>query len=274
MYSLNNKTRGMMMIIVVAASLLTKEAEATSVSSTDLLNKFRVETKATSEILALIDAELDAERAAAGSSSPTLTEGEYIISTPEGLGLGLMTYADSNIADNFRIKVLEGHDIDVSEVTTEKATGSIWGKTTGGWAKLYDCQTGMYNAKTRSQIKAEEAARKHAEAEEARKQAEETRKAEEARTERFWGKLNRGITWTSEITGNNMPHNHTFKYEKVAMVPVPAGVASVSKKVEQNVEWPLRGQTVSVAPPATVTRRRLCDSPVLAALMAEIAAQQ
>merc|ERR1712096_294487 len=124
----------------------------------------------------------------------------------------------------------------------------------------------MGNAKTRSQIeeerKAEEAARKQTEAEEARKQ-----------TERFWGKLNRGITWTSEITGNNMPHNRTFKYEKVAMVPVPAGVASVSKKVEQNVEWPLRGQTVSVAPPAPVTRRRLCDSPVLAVLMAEIASQ-
>merc|ERR1711964_766981 len=195
--------------------------------------------------------------------SPTLTVGEYIVVTQ---GLNLMVYSDSNKTD-YNIRVVEGHDLDVTEIKTEKATGSIWGKTTGGWAKLYDGKTGEHNAKTRSQIeeerKAEEVARKQTEAEEARKQ-----------TERFWGKLNRGITWTSEITGNNMPHNRTFKYEKVAMVPVPAGVASVSKKVEQNVEWPLRGQTVSVAPPAPVTRRRLCDSPVLAALMADIAAQQ
>merc|ERR1712202_71172 len=200
-------------------------------------------------------------------NAPTLTVGEYIVVTPEGLKL--MTYRDGNKTD-YNISVVEGHDIDVSEVTTEKATGSIWGKTTGGWAKLYDCETGMYNAKTRSQIEEERKAEEAA----ARKQAEETRKAEEARTESFWGISNRGITWTSQITGNNMPHNHTFKYEKVAMVPVPAGVASVSKKVEQNVEWPLRGQTVSVAPRAPVTRRRLCDSPVLAVLMAEIAAQQ
>merc|ERR1711964_574861 len=111
-------------------------------------------------------------------NAPTLSEGEYIVVTPQGLKL--MVYSDSNKTD-YNIRVVEGHDLDVTEVKTEKATGSIWGKTTGGWAKLYDGKTGEHNAKTRSQIeedrKAEEAARKQAEAEEARKQAE----AEEAR---------------------------------------------------------------------------------------------
>jgi len=120
--------------------------------------------------------------------------------------------------------------------------------------------------------KAEEALRQKTEesrkAEEARKQAEQN-----ARNENFWGNPK---NWTDERTGTRP--NHTYIYEKVAKVPVPTGVASVSKTIEVGIGKPRNGpkkyKTVSVAPPAPVTRRRLCDSPVLAALMAEIAACQ
>jgi len=214
---------------------------------------------------------------------------------------GASTASDSNDTEGDK----PTEDPEVNADTTHEPSGNSDGETNGSTSAIdsmgepasrgggdTDRNVGLWNdiqasdssSRDSADRKAEEPLRKAEEAknaEDARQKAEAAKNAEEARkhaeqnakTAKFWGVGNKGKTWIKKKIGERV--NHTYLYaEKVAIVDVPAGVTSVKKEKGKQPDGSNIYKTVFVDPSTPVTRRRLCDSPVLAALMQEIAACQ